>query len=105
MLYPSMDKLMESVDSRYSLVIAVAKHARQISEEAEKNHNVLDDKPVKLSINDIADKKVKIIMHEPDEEWEEKKSEPEEAATSSDAPADEPEGEDASEDAGESGEE
>ena len=71
MLYPSMDKLMESVDSRYSLVIAVAKHARQISDEAEKNHEILDDKPVKLSINDIADKKVKIVMHEPDEEWEE----------------------------------
>ncbi|MBR2742833.1 MAG: DNA-directed RNA polymerase subunit omega [Clostridia bacterium] len=105
MLYPSMDKLMESVDSRYSLVIAVAKHARQISEEAEKNHNVLDEKPVKLSINDIADKKVKIIMHKPDEEWEEEKSEPDDAVTDEAAPAEEPEGEDAAGDADESGEE
>ena len=92
MLYPSMNKLMESVDSRYSLVIAVAKHARQISDEAEKTNEILDDKPVKLSINDIADKKVKIIMHEPDEEWEETASPNiKEENTEAAKPEDEPE--------------
>jgi len=64
MLYPSTTKLLEATDSRYSLVIAVAKRARRISEEAEEANVVLEEKPVKLAINDIADKKVKIVTRE-----------------------------------------
>lgn len=68
MLYPSINKLLESTDSRYSLVIAVAKRARQISDKAEQNHEVLNEKPVKLAIGDIADHKVNIVVHEHTEE-------------------------------------
>lgn len=32
MLYPSIDELMELVDSKYTLVVATAKRARQLQE-------------------------------------------------------------------------
>lgn len=34
MLYPSVDKLLEKVDSKYSLVVAAAKRARMLREGA-----------------------------------------------------------------------
>lgn len=49
MIYPSIKDLMEKTDSRYSLVIATAKRARQISED--ENNNVL--KPVCQAIDEI----------------------------------------------------
>ncbi|MFP4974542.1 DNA-directed RNA polymerase subunit omega [Paenibacillus sp. CN-4] len=32
MLYPSIDEIMEKVDSKYSLVVAAARRARQLRE-------------------------------------------------------------------------
>lgn len=55
MLYPEISKLMEGMDSRYSLVIATAKRARQIAAETN------EDKTVPLAINEIAEKKVNVI--------------------------------------------
>ena len=54
MLYPEISKLMEGFDSRYSLVIATAKRARQLA-----LNNAADDKPVSRAINEIAAGKVK----------------------------------------------
>lgn len=54
MLYPEISKLMEGFDSRYSLVIATAKRARQLA-----LNNATDDKPVSRAINEIASGKVK----------------------------------------------
>ncbi|MBX5435917.1 MAG: DNA-directed RNA polymerase subunit omega [Alicyclobacillaceae bacterium] len=34
MLYPSIDELMELVDSKYTLVVATAKRARQLQEQS-----------------------------------------------------------------------
>ena len=34
MLYPSIDKLVNLVDSKYSLVVATAKRARQLQDES-----------------------------------------------------------------------
>jgi DNA-directed RNA polymerase subunit omega len=34
MLYPSIDKLLEKVDSKYSLVVAVARRARMLRDGA-----------------------------------------------------------------------
>ena len=48
----------KAAESRYALVILAAKRARQISEQAEASEVELNDKPVKLAINDIADGKV-----------------------------------------------
>jgi DNA-directed RNA polymerase subunit omega len=57
MLYPAVAELEKAAESRYALVILTAKRARQISEEAEANEIELNDKPVKLAINDIANGK------------------------------------------------
>ena len=55
MLYPPISELLKHVDSRYLLVNAVAKRARQISQEAEDNHVSLTEKPVTLAIREVAD--------------------------------------------------
>ena len=57
MLYPSMASLLEKVNSRYLLVNAVAKRAREISEEAEEEGEPLEKKAVSLAIEDIAEGK------------------------------------------------
>ena len=51
--------------SRYSLVTAVAKHARNLVEEAEGDHRTLLGKPVTLSLNDFLDQKYAVL--EPEE--------------------------------------
>ena len=55
MLHPEISKLMEGMDSRYSLVIVTAKRARQIAAETN------DDKTVPRAIKEIAEKKVNVI--------------------------------------------
>ena len=58
MLYPTVPQLLKNVNSRYLLVNVIAKRAREISAEAEENGIILDDRPVSLAIQDIADGKV-----------------------------------------------
>ena len=64
MLYPSMSELMKKVDSRYMLVNVVARRAREISAEAERTEEYLEEKSVSIAIREIADGKVNIIKHE-----------------------------------------
>ncbi|HEY8463219.1 MAG TPA: DNA-directed RNA polymerase subunit omega [Bacillota bacterium] len=59
MIYPSLDELLKSVDSRYSLVAAAAKRARQIMEESHSDEEK-SIKAVSLALNEIAAQKVKI---------------------------------------------
>ncbi|MGX8699340.1 MAG: DNA-directed RNA polymerase subunit omega [bacterium] len=58
MLYPTVPQLLKYVNSRYMLVNVIARRAREISAEAEENGEILDDRPVSLAIQDIADGKV-----------------------------------------------
>ena len=58
MLYPAMNELLEQVPSRYKLVNVVAARARQIANEAESAEEMLDDKPVSIAIQEIAEGKV-----------------------------------------------
>ena len=58
MLHPSMTELLEKVDNRYLLVNVAAKRACQIAEEAEINEVHLNEKPVKLALDDIVDGKI-----------------------------------------------
>ena len=60
MLNPSIGKLLGAYESRYTLVIAVAKRARQIAMEAELKNESLIEKPVNISINELAEGKYKI---------------------------------------------
>ena len=57
MLYPAMNKLTEHIPNRYMMVNVVARRARQIAEEAEKNEEHLEEKPVTMAINEVAEGK------------------------------------------------
>lgn len=58
MLYPAMKDLLDKVPSRYELVNVVACRARQIATEAEVAGEPLDDKPVSIAIQEIAEGKL-----------------------------------------------
>ena len=58
MLYPAMNKLTSYVPNRYMLVNVVARRARQIAENAEETGEHLDEKPVTLAINEVAEGKL-----------------------------------------------
>lgn len=62
---PSLKHVLKNHLSRYSLVIATAKRAREISEETEENGDILLEKPVSLALNEIVEGKINII--EPEE--------------------------------------
>ncbi len=53
MLAPKDIEILQGKNSRYAVVIGVAKRARQIAEEAEANKEILVDKTVSLAINDF----------------------------------------------------
>ena len=58
MLYPEMNKLTSYVPNRYMLVNVVARRARQIAETAEETGEHLNEKPVTLAINEVAEGKL-----------------------------------------------
>ena len=58
MLYPAMNELLEQVPSRYKLVNVVAARARQIASQAESQDIMLEDKPVSIAIQEIAQGKL-----------------------------------------------
>ena len=58
MLYPAMTTLNSYIPNRYMLVNVVARRARQIAEDAEKNGESLTEKPVTLAIHEVADGKL-----------------------------------------------
>ncbi|MDR0404507.1 MAG: DNA-directed RNA polymerase subunit omega [Oscillospiraceae bacterium] len=59
---PSIKNMFEGKESRYSLVVAVAKRAREIVNEADLNGDILEEKAVNLAIKDFKDGKYCIFM-------------------------------------------
>ena len=55
MLYPAMNKLTSYVPNRYMLVNVVARRARQIADAAEAAAAHLEEKPVTMAINEVAE--------------------------------------------------
>lgn len=53
MLQPAIGNLVEKAGSRYALVIAVAKRARELSEEEDIRNS--SKKPVSMAVQEIAD--------------------------------------------------
>ena len=53
MLYPPVADLVDKIGSRYQLVNLVARRARVISAEAEKNGVPLERKPVSSAIDEV----------------------------------------------------
>ncbi len=65
MFNPDLKDVLKDHLSRYSLVTATAKRAREISDEALENEEIIVEKPVSLALDEIVDGKYKII--EPEE--------------------------------------
>ena len=61
MLRPSINQLIGKNDSCYSLVIGVAKLAREIADELYEQGKTLEEKPVKTAVEELASGKYKII--------------------------------------------
>lgn len=57
MLNPSIGKLIQNYENRYRLVMDVAKMAREISGEAERNEEILIEKPVSIAIDKLSSEK------------------------------------------------
>ena len=55
MLYPAMKDLLDKVPSRYELVNVVACRARRIAREAEIEGQPLQEKPVSIAIQEVAE--------------------------------------------------
>lgn len=60
MLNPRDSYELNQINSPYANVVAIAKRARQISEDAEKNHEIMAEKPLKLAIEEFVDKKYRV---------------------------------------------
>ena len=54
MLNPSIGKLIRAYGNRYQLVLDVARLARNISEDAEKDKIIMIEKPVNIATDKIA---------------------------------------------------
>ena len=77
MLHPSYAELINAlnsdvvegdqpvVNSRYSVVLATAKRAREIAEAAEEKGEIIVEKPVTLAVNEFIDGKY--LIEEPED--------------------------------------
>jgi len=61
MIYPSIDKLMEKADSKYTLVVAASKRARRIQDGAERLSQISTNKNVTVALNEISEDKVSFV--------------------------------------------
>ena len=68
MLRPTDIENLKGNNSRYAVVVGVAKRAREIADEAEANGVILTEKPVSLAINDFTKGDYKLFVPEPKED-------------------------------------
>ena len=68
MLRPTDIEKLKGNNSRYAVVVGVAKRAREIAEEAENGGVILTEKPVSLAISDIKGGDYRLIVHEEKED-------------------------------------
>jgi DNA-directed RNA polymerase subunit omega len=61
MIEPAIGSLLKKVDSRYTLVVAAAKRARQIADGSHKLTKCSSDKPVTIAINEINENKITYV--------------------------------------------
>ncbi len=58
MIYPAISDLLDKVDNRYTLVMEIAKRARQITAGSESRVACGSRKPVTIAVNEINENKV-----------------------------------------------
>ncbi|MBQ3068710.1 MAG: DNA-directed RNA polymerase subunit omega [Clostridia bacterium] len=63
MLRPSDIEQLKGDNSRYAMVVAVAKHAREIADKAIENGEIIIEKPVSLAIEDFKGGEYKVFMN------------------------------------------
>ena len=61
MLRPSINQIATKNESYYSVVLAVAKRAREIADELYTNNETLEEKPVKTAVEEFAARKYYIV--------------------------------------------
>ncbi len=64
MLAPNDIEELKGNNSRYAVVVGVAKRARQIAEEAEANKEIIIEKTVSLAIQDFREGNCSIFVSE-----------------------------------------
>lgn len=68
MLRPSDIEQLKGDNSRYAMVVAVAKHAREIADKAIENNEIIIEKPVSLAIEDFKGGDYKVFYNTEGEE-------------------------------------
>ncbi len=68
MLRPSDIEQLKGENSRYAMVVAVAKHARDIADKAMEEGKIIIEKPVSLAIEDFKGGSYKVFAASSDEE-------------------------------------
>ena len=63
----NVDELFAGKQSKYALVVGVAKRAREITAEQEESGEVTDDKPVLIAIDEIKNHEIGILEPDDDE--------------------------------------
>lgn len=63
----SVDDMLSGKESRYALVMGVAKRAREIACEFEENGVITEEKPVLLAIDDFKNHRYNILEPEDEE--------------------------------------
>lgn len=64
MLRPAMSEILDNKNNDcYTFVVAVAKRARELADESEENHEILEEKPVRLAVDEFAEGKVSMNVN------------------------------------------
>lgn len=71
MIYPTLTTLLERIDSKYTLVVAVSKRARQLVDGEQKLVKISSTKPVTIAVQEIAEGKIVYERNKPDKQIEE----------------------------------
>ena len=66
MLKLSVNDIVKHNENCYSFVIAMAKRARQISEGAYDEGELLEEKPVQMAVQEFVEGKFRIVEQNPD---------------------------------------
>lgn len=61
MLRPSINQIASKNESYYSVVLAVAKRAREIADDLCQNGQILEEKPVKTAVEEFASRKYSFV--------------------------------------------
>ena len=67
MLKPIVDSVIEKAPSRYALVIGVAKRARYIVDKAQRDGEILVEKPVGIAVDQLLNHEYEIVEADPEQ--------------------------------------